>query len=172
MLHFPSPPSPETERAIMTARPSPLAFVGRIAVAMFAAVLVTVLLLLVRVNPLLALAMPFFLIVGITSLQAIIRILATEYKLTTQRFFVRRGLIARQLDEIELFRVKDVRLAQGPLQRVLDCGNVWLISADDSSPNIVLHGIPHPADVKERIRHAYRNARIKEGVHAAEFIHS
>ncbi len=172
MIKLPAPPAPEDEQTLLTTRPSPLAFIGRLVGAMFAAVLVTALLLLVRVHPFFALIMPFFLIVGIPTLQTVVRIFATEYNLTTQRFFVRRGLIARRLDEIELFRVKDVRLAQGPLQRILDCGNVSLISADNSSPHIVLHGIPAPAEVKERIRHAYRNARRKEGVHAAEFIRS
>jgi len=42
-----------------------------------------------------------------------IRVKSCHYRLTTQRLFVRRGWLARRVDELELYRVKDVVVNQG-----------------------------------------------------------
>jgi hypothetical protein len=48
---------------------------------------------------------------------------STRYRLTTQRLFAETGLIAKNLEEVELFRVKDVTLRQGVLDRLLGVGD-------------------------------------------------
>ena len=51
-----------------------------------------------------------------------------NYRLTTQRLLVRRGWLAKHLNELELYRVKDVVVDQGLLQRVLGYGTVTVLS--------------------------------------------
>ncbi len=97
---------------------------------------------------------------------------STRYRLTTQRLFVQTGLIAKHLEEVELFRVKDVTLSQGVLQRLLGVGNVVVLSTDDTAPRLELAGLRGPMDVKEQIRGAFRAARQREGLRTAEFIPS
>ena len=97
---------------------------------------------------------------------------STRYRLTTQRLFAQTGLIAKNLEEVELFRVKDVTLRQGVLDRLLGVGTVTVLSTDDTAPELELAGIRDPLAVKEALRTAFRAARQREGLRTAEFIPS
>jgi membrane protein YdbS with pleckstrin-like domain len=97
---------------------------------------------------------------------------STSYRLTTQRLFVRRGWLGKHVNELELYRVKDVVMDQGGFQRLLGYGTVTVLSADDSTPEVDLARISSPGKVKELIRTEYRAARQREGVHPTEFMQS
>ena len=89
-----------------------------------------------------------------------------------QRLFAQTGLIAKNLEEVELFRVKDVTLRQGVLDRLLGVGTVTVLSTDDTAPELELAGIRDPLAAKEALRTAFRAARQREGLRTAEFIPS
>jgi uncharacterized membrane protein YdbT with pleckstrin-like domain len=144
-------PRPEEERSIFELKPAARAFPGPI---FWGIVLLPVLIGLVLL------------------LRVWHKIAATRYRLTTQRLFVQTGLIAKRLEEVELFRVKDVTLSQGVIQRLLGVGSVVVLSTDDTAPRLELAGIRHPLEVKESIRNAFRAARQREGLRMAEFIPS
>lgn len=97
---------------------------------------------------------------------------STHYRLTTERLVIRRGLLSRHIDELELYRIKDVRMKQDVIGRLLHYGTVEVISTDASTPRLILSNITTPESVKETIRSNYRTARKREGVRAGEFIHS
>ncbi|MCX6930121.1 MAG: PH domain-containing protein [Verrucomicrobia bacterium] len=101
-----------------------------------------------------------------------IRVRSCSYRLTTQRLFVRRGWLAKHVNELELYRVKDVVVDQRGLQRLLGYGTITVLAADDTTPEVDLAGISSPTKVKETIRTQYRAARQREGVHPTEFIQS
>lgn len=118
------------------------------------------------------LLIPVFLVGLILLLNVWYKVASQQYRLTTQRLFVQKGLIAKHLEELELFRVKDVIVKQSILQRILGFGTITVLSTDDSNPHVALIGINKPVDVKEIIRNSFRAARKREGVRAAEFIPS
>jgi membrane protein YdbS with pleckstrin-like domain len=101
-----------------------------------------------------------------------IRVKSCSYRLTTQRLFVRRGWLAKHVNELELYRVKDVVVDQAGLQRLLGYGTITVLSADDTTPEVDLVGVSSPTKVKEMIRTQYRAARQREGVHPTEFMQS
>jgi membrane protein YdbS with pleckstrin-like domain len=101
-----------------------------------------------------------------------IKVKSCSYRLTTQRLFVRRGWLAKHLDELELYRVKDVVVDQGVLQRVLGFGTITVLTDDDTTPQLNLVRISSPIKVKEMIRTQYRAARRREGVSPTEFLQS
>ena len=101
-----------------------------------------------------------------------IRVKAYRYRLTTQRLFVRRGWLTKHEDELELYRVKDVRVDQGFLQRVLRYGTVTVLADDDTTPEVDLVSVSRPTQVKEMLRTQYRAARQREGVRPTEFLQS
>jgi membrane protein YdbS with pleckstrin-like domain len=101
-----------------------------------------------------------------------IRVKSCSYRLTDQRLFVRRGWLAKHVNELELYRVKDVVVDQGVLQRLLGYGTITVLAADDSTPEVDLVGVSGPTKVKEMIRTQYRAARQREGVHPTEFMKS
>ena len=101
-----------------------------------------------------------------------IRVKSCSYRLTTQRLLVRRGWLAKHVNELELYRVKDVVVDQGLLPRVLGYGTITVLADDDSTPTVALGRISRPIRVKEMIRTQYRAARQREGVHPTEFMQS
>ncbi len=101
-----------------------------------------------------------------------IQVKSCSYRLTNQRLFVRRGWLAKHVNELELYRVKDVLVDQRGLQRLLGYGTITVLAADDTTPQVDLVGISSPTKVKEMIRTHYRAARQREGVHPTEFMQS
>lgn len=99
-------------------------------------------------------------------------IVSRQYRLTTERLFIRRGLIAKHVEEVELYRIKDLKLKQRILDRIFRVGAITVFSTDDTTPVIYLPGIANPEPVKEQIRANYRQARQREGIRGAEFIQS
>ena len=147
-----TPPMPSEERPIFERKPAARAYLGSIVWGV--------------------LLLPVFLLGGLLWLRVWYKTAATRYRLTTQRLFVQTGLVAKKLEEVELFRVKDVTLRQGVLDRLMGVGTVTVLSTDDTTPRLELAGILQPLEAKEAIRNAYRTARQREGLRTAEFIPS
>jgi membrane protein YdbS with pleckstrin-like domain/DNA-directed RNA polymerase subunit RPC12/RpoP len=92
------------------------------------------------------------------------------YRLSTQRLFVVRGLISRKVEELELFRVRDIQVVQGVGERILKFGRMTVFSTDATTPKFELHGVSNPLRVKDTIRVHFRAARLRERVRPTEFI--
>ncbi len=101
----------------------------------------------------------FAVIVGIR----VLRIKAIHYHLTSQRLRVTHGLLSRRIVEIELFRVRDLTIEQGIIQRLLTLGTVKAISTDEDAKVILLSGIKDAINVKENLRTFVMLARKATG---------
>ena len=92
---------------------------------------------------------------GTMSLKASVR-----YRLTTHRLFKETGVISRDVNEIELFRVDDVSVHQNMIQRLFNVGTVTVIAPhDQTEPRLEMVGIENPIEVKEQIRTYVRRRR-------------
>jgi len=83
----------------------------------------------------------------------------TSYRITTQRLFIRRGILRQTVDQTELLRVDDVRMRQTLLQRALGIGDVDISSSDRSDAKVTLVGIDEPPIVAEHIRRHTRTVQ-------------
>ena len=99
-----------------------------------------------------------------------IQVKSNSYRLTTQRLLISRGWLGKHLNELELYRVKDVIVDQSFFQRLLGYGTITVLADDDSTPSVALARISRPITVKEMIRTQYRAARQREGVRPTEFM--
>jgi hypothetical protein len=88
----------------------------------------------------------------------------TTYVLTSERIRVDSGLVGRRAEQIELFRVKDVVVAKGLMQRSRGRGDLKIVSTDPSTPALYFQSIEEPDTVAELIRKAARDARRRHGV--------
>jgi len=88
------------------------------------------------------------------------RIASTSYRITTQRLFIRRGILNQSVDQTELLRIDDVKMTQSLLERMLGIGSVEVSSSDRSDGFLKLRGIAEPATVAEHIR---RHTRMVQG---------
>lgn len=88
-----------------------------------------------------------------------------NYTLTTERLLIeKQGVIGSKREEIELYTVKDINVKQSMKDKIMKVGDIEIISADESTPNILLKRIKEPYEVKEQIRRAVINAKKNMGV--------
>lgn len=87
-----------------------------------------------------------------------------SYALTGQRLREQAGVFSRNVEELELYRVKDISVQQPLLQRLLGRGEVVLVTSDRTTPTILLSAIPNPIAVADLIRRSVEQCRVAKGV--------
>lgn len=102
------------------------------------------------------------LIVGWRWLQAV----GESYAVTDQRLIVRRGIVMKTEDEIELYRIKDVRLDYSLLNQLTDIGTITLTSTDATTGHrrFVIRDVPMARTRREGLRGLVERARVRRGV--------
>ena len=96
----------------------------------------------------------------------------TKYSLSEDRLFMEKGLLTTTLDEVQLYRVRDVRVVRTLGQKIFGVGTVHLISSDKSCPDLPLESIKKPIDVKEIIVDLVNKARVANQVRSSELLDS
>jgi len=87
----------------------------------------------------------------------------TRYRLTNERLVKVSGLLARRIDEIELYRIRDTRLHQTFFQRLVGMGSVDVVSTDVSESFQIEH-LPQAHEKREQIRAMANKAREGRGM--------
>ena len=88
----------------------------------------------------------------------------TIYELTSERLKLRRGVLNKHLDEVELYRVRDYRLEQPFFLRLFGLGNITLQTSDRSHPSLRLRAVRDGEALYELIRKAVEESRARKGV--------
>jgi uncharacterized membrane protein YdbT with pleckstrin-like domain len=89
---------------------------------------------------------------------------AHVYRLTTQRLTETSGLLSKDTQTLELYRVKDIAIEQPFMQRMFGRGRVVMVTSDRSTPRVVLSAISQPQRVASIIRDHVERARVTKGV--------
>jgi len=71
---------------------------------------------------------------------------------TSRRVISRKGLIARNTDEIEIRHTREYSVRQGIVGRILNYGDIEISSAASTGVEVAFIGIISPQDLKEAIR--------------------
>ncbi len=91
-----------------------------------------------------------------------------RYEVTSERIKVTTGLMSRRTSELELYRVRDYSVVEPFWLRLVGCGNIILVSADRTTPQIVLRAVPQAATLKDQIRLHTEKMRQRRGVRDLE----
>ena len=75
----------------------------------------------------------------------------TRYALSEDRFFVRKGLLNVQQEEILLYRIRDLGASQSLWQRIFGVGSIIITSTDKTTPQLLIKNVKQPFEVKELI---------------------
>ena len=94
--------------------------------------------------------------------------IGTRYELTSQRLRIIRGILGNTVEEIELVRVRDTKVKQHAGERLLNVGDVTVISADPLTPEFVLSNVREPLQVREMIRAATLRERNRRKLYYRE----
>ncbi len=74
------------------------------------------------------------------------------YELTTERLRQTHGIFSKRVDELELYRVKDIALEQPFFLRLFSLANIVLDTSDKTTPRVVLKAIPEAKELANEIR--------------------
>jgi len=84
---------------------------------------------------------------------------AIRYTLSPQRIEIEMGIIGKRYESIELWRVKDVVLEQGALERLRGVGRITLYSNDQVEPQLHVGPVANARALFDKLRDAVAAAR-------------
>jgi uncharacterized membrane protein YdbT with pleckstrin-like domain len=99
--------------------------------------------------------------------------IAARFDLCSDRLIVRRGIFIKSLDEIELYRVKDIRLDFSLINQWAGIGTITATSSDESTRTepLVLRNVENAQGRREQMRNLVEAARQKRRVREIDMMH-
>lgn len=99
--------------------------------------------------------------------------LATTYEVMDDRLILHRGIFLKSIDEIELYRVKDVRIDFSIINQVANIGTISITSSDETTRDgpLVIRDVAHARDRRERLRELVNANRRMRGVREIDMVH-
>jgi len=88
---------------------------------------------------------------------------AVVYRITAQRIEIERGYLGKRYESIDLFRVKDVVLEQGLVDRLRGVGRLTVYSTDHVEPVLSIGPVQGARPVFEKLRESVSEARRAAG---------
>ncbi|MGD2095446.1 MAG: PH domain-containing protein [Phycisphaerales bacterium] len=103
-------------------------------------------------------------IVVLILLLKIIKLKMTYYEISADRIEWSRGILDRQVDNLDMFRVVDLKMRRSLLDCIFGIGTVGLITTDKSDPEFVFQKIRRPRELYDVIKKASLDADRQTGV--------
>jgi uncharacterized membrane protein YdbT with pleckstrin-like domain len=99
--------------------------------------------------------------------------LAATYEITEERLIIRRGIIMKSVDEIELYRIKDVRIDFSLLNQMAGIGRITVSSSDETTRggDLAIPEIQKAQERREQLRRLVDTARQKRQVREIDMVH-
>lgn len=94
----------------------------------------------------------------------ILKLKSTHYHITADRIEWSRGIFERRIDNIDMFRVIDLRLQRSVFDCIVGIGIVVLITNDKTDPEFEFEKIRRPKKLYDIIKRASLDADAKRGV--------
>jgi uncharacterized membrane protein YdbT with pleckstrin-like domain len=94
---------------------------------------------------------------------------ATQYEVTSERVRVRRGIMTKRTDELELYRANDTSLIEPLTMRMFGLGTIEIRTMDSTSPKLFLEAVHGARKLREDLRRCIEQCRERKGVRLTEF---
>jgi uncharacterized membrane protein YdbT with pleckstrin-like domain len=98
-----------------------------------------------------------------------IHVATVQYELTSERIRETTGIISRNLEEIELYRVKDINVKRSPAQLILGAADITLHTSDTTRPTLELRWLPDFREKHETVRTHVERCRLRHRARVVEF---
>jgi len=92
---------------------------------------------------------------------AYLRVLKTEYFITSKRIYVKYGLIGRRVFEIKNEWITGIIVRQGLFGRILNYGDVVISTPGQYAGSVVMHGVSDPMNIRTITEDVLRKFRIR-----------
>ncbi len=99
--------------------------------------------------------------------------MASRFDICTDRLIVRRGIFMKSLDEIELYRVKDIRLDFSLINQWANIGTITIVSSDETTRSrpLVIPFVDNAQARREQLRVLVDQARQRRRVREIDMVH-
>jgi len=88
----------------------------------------------------------------------------TRFVITNERLFSYRGVVTKRVDELELYRIKDLSQSKNLLMQMVGLGSVTVITSDKTDKSLCLLGIKEPDKVQALLREHTERRNVQRGV--------
>ena len=105
----------------------------------------------------------------LVSLWKYLQIKTWKIKITNQRIIEEKGIFSKTINELELFRVKDIILKKSFWDRILGISQIYLRTSDKSNHHYILYGIIDGDQLRENLRNIVEKRREEKGVVERDF---
>lgn len=96
---------------------------------------------------------------------------STQYEVTNERVRIRKGILTKRTDELELYRANDTSLIEPVTLRMLGLGTIEIRTSDASTPVLYLHAVHGARNLREELRKCIEQCRDRKRVRVTEFEH-
>lgn len=93
-----------------------------------------------------------------------LQVKTSRFVLTTERLFTHKGVLSKQIDELELYRIKDYAQFKPFVMRLAGLGCVTVETSDRSHPHVSIDGIKEPDVLQGLLRQHGERCRNARGV--------
>jgi len=94
----------------------------------------------------------------------IMAIRCTNYRISADRIEYERGIFSRSTDNLDMFRVTDLKMHRTLLDRLFNIGTVEILSSDETHPVFFLVSIPNPREAYDLLKQISLSADRRRGV--------
>ena len=96
-------------------------------------------------------------LIGLVLVVGFVRRMTTTYMVSTQRLYIRRGLLSKAIQQTRIDRVQNVNTNQRLRDRILRVGTVDFDTAGTDDSDFTFVGIANPGEVVEAVDRAQRD---------------
>ncbi len=108
---------------------------------------------------------PLFILMGLGVIGwPIMMVRTVRFRVSNYRIDFERGLLSKHIDTLELWHVEDIRFDQSLMDRMLNVGNITILSHDDTTPKLVMNGLPNPRPLFEALKQRVIAVKRQRGV--------
>jgi uncharacterized membrane protein YdbT with pleckstrin-like domain len=93
-------------------------------------------------------------------LYGLVKRMATVYMVSTQRLYIRRGILSKRVQQTRIDRVQNVNTDQSLFERILRVGRVDFDTAGTDDSDFIFAGISNPDQVVAAVDRAQRDATL------------
>ena len=93
----------------------------------------------------------------------------TIYELTKTRLRLKTGIFSQQIEDTELYRVRDYSIDKPFWFRIFGLGHIKILTSDKSNPEITLYAVSKIENTAELVRQNVEVARKKSGTREIDY---
>ena len=92
-----------------------------------------------------------------------------KYELDSQRLKIKKGVLSQNIEETELYRVKDYSILKPLFLRLFGLGNLVLTTSDKNNKYVTLKAIKDVEKIKDLVRTHVEKSRKRTGTKEVDF---